>query len=902
MITNFIISNPNDIPFGVLHPSYKDPITINNIRWNTTINYVYGNILIDDVYKRMGSMLNPRDINTEMMNLFKENENYTMQTAITSSLKEMIDADSRIEQLLLSTGKSGIVYKNANKFLGDGDDGTGDNYYGKYLMNIRDEIFGKMTKNKQSMFTDNYNINLYNTYVNSQIVLAELQNGSTLSEYVNMPVGDVVKKITSKVGYVKQKYPSMETIIALRKIGKIPTEILVTMNNPTYIVNFYRHQHIRNVLKNNLTKVKTIIFDNYLDYILEKYYTDVNNAEYAKAKDQELSKFTDRKKLELYIDKLYNLYITKNISERFYDSVLDKVKDIIVDIPEDEQRKIDSFVVITDVNDIGVFNNPSDFDFNKKTSNIQTQYTQPNTPKIIYIYPPNTIESKYNMLSPYTLSKDFIVMKHKFNSIASVIFTFMMAKLPIVKSFDEAYKTLGLLILNNDFTGMYAKYIEIKNLYIQNQMLVNMFTIMDKKIQSRELYAQTLVQTGTSKISFNVKNKNEQQFYNDLASYYMKKRVELIQRYDNDIVIEESSFINIFDDLLIKRWVEMRLGDICFVITQLMEYTNYDNSELLESDLLEMVDKLYHPCYNITKLSNKIDIDPPGFVSEKIRKSFGSYKVSKQMINMIWKRIAIIIYYFSIDEKLSKNKLKKILTDVEYVNTKNVSCNNIINDNESNCIILALLNLIEQLIKFNPKYDGNSKQRIQEKDVVTATSIILNQFESTLTESDNVGNDNFDMDNIFMRNAIIDQDLLNNENTKKKINVDVRKGMVDLNNNHTNTANIDNINDDEFDKALDELFEDDDDRSNDNYGDSEHDEDENTGDNDNDDEGNSPIVIPNVEIPVSLKSYITNYNIENVDETCVYILTAVHKIKSSKLTKSIKHGRINFFLKISDIS
>jgi hypothetical protein len=125
------------------------------------------------------------------------------------------------------------------------------------------------------------------------------------------------------------------------------------------------------------------------------------------------------------------------------------------------------------------------------------------------------------------------------------------------------------------------------------------------------------------------------------------------------------------------------------------------------------------------------------------------------MIELLWKRVVGMIY-FILQYVPKLRNVKNIITKVELLVSKKTKCVKIINNEEDNCILSAIINLLKRLIDFNEnnKYQSD----ITRIDVETVTNIILNRgrahledrdldfYEDMFDYSGETGNDDDDID------------------------------------------------------------------------------------------------------------------------------------------------------------
>jgi hypothetical protein len=185
-----------------------------------------------------------------------------------------------------------------------------------------------------------------------------------------------------------------------------------------------------------------------------------------------------------------------------------------------------------------------------------------------------------------------------------------------------------------------------------------------------------------------------------------------------------------------KDWVTQKVKDSCRTIVTINNYVKekFDTTISVSPKFVEMIlDNIYHPCSHIYGAVDKIKVPAPEYFVVIVRNCDGMDSASSEIIDVLWKRIAVIIYYLIIHlgEKGAKiHDISSQIAKVQVLKSKPIECKNIVSDKYENCIIVALINLIIGIINFNLV---NSKKvtKVTEVEVEAAVSIIL---ESIITK------------------------------------------------------------------------------------------------------------------------------------------------------------------------
>jgi predicted NAD-dependent protein-ADP-ribosyltransferase YbiA (DUF1768 family) len=260
------------------------------------------------------------------------------------------------------------------------------------------------------------------------------------------------------------------------------------------------------------------------------------------------------------------------------------------------------------------------------------------------------------------------------------------------------------------------------------------------------------------------------------------------------------------------------------------------------------------------------------FSDTATQKKSSSFPIGKDVIDVLWKRIAVMIYYLIkyLKETTIQN-VRRVLIVIEQLTSKEKPCEKIINGTLDNCIVSAILNILQNLIDFNKKY--SLKEDIEKIDIETAVSIILNKDMKGLLEL---------RPEIFPTKIDVEQDDEDDEDEDededddpyKNIYDDLEDGIVDL--------DEDDLEEDlEYDE--DELEEDEiEDEIEDEFG-----------------EGLEEDDFGDIFSPSIKNNLITKLSdmpeVKDVEDIYLYIMSAVEIVKTQKMSKNIKINRINFF-------
>ena len=193
------------------------------------------------------------------------------------------------------------------------------------------------------------------------------------------------------------------------------------------------------------------------------------------------------------------------------------------------------------------------------------------------------------------------------------------------------------------------------------------------------------------------------------------------------------------NDLFMHSWLEMRLKDISSVVVEVQNYMFKKYNKEVEINLdfiISVLSKVYEPCNNLLEEVDisELNFAEPYYFKGLVSRSLGLKNVNKDITQILWKRIISLIYFLLKYVPKLRN-IKRVLSKVEIMISQKKGCVNIINNEEENCIISAIINIISKLKKYNLSLNNNPK--VSKYDVETSVNIILSK-TSNLAIKDNV--------------------------------------------------------------------------------------------------------------------------------------------------------------------
>ena len=209
-MTSIEIYSAKNKTFGSLSNNFKSFTNIEGISWLSLSNYIYTKALISVIdYDKMRKV-NPEDIHIEYLKFKNKAEEDLLSVALLEALKVKFE-NSKIMEILLSTGYSPIIYRSDNKFLGDGKDGRGKNKLGIFMVQIRNEVLNK-NKREQELFKRNENI--YKAYLAKYALEYTFnEENNDLKSYFGLSFDEIIDKYGKEK--LLKKVPSRSILLEL---------------------------------------------------------------------------------------------------------------------------------------------------------------------------------------------------------------------------------------------------------------------------------------------------------------------------------------------------------------------------------------------------------------------------------------------------------------------------------------------------------------------------------------------------------------------------------------------------------------------------------------------------------------------------------------------------------------
>ena len=737
MATEIKIFNPSSKPFGCLSNNHKQKrlsaynVKIDNASCITLTNYIYANLLKENMNKKIvcaeKDYTKVKKVYTDLNNseIFK-----VLKQSIMTALDVMFKNSVELSNLLLSTKNSDIKYM--SNFLGTESTDLDKNLYGICLKEQRQKLIFEMKQkekiiNKEKELQFNYQI-----YIAYKGLTTLVESGVDIRHFLKKNIEDIIKELgkekleksyMSKTNFVEQYNTKKPVIMEIKELYEYPQNLV------PYILKI----QLPLLLEKNDRKRKKRIFSMYADYLLDRKFKHVDVKDYEEAKSQHFSTPEFLVMATDLEDRLFELYTEGMLSDN-----------LCTDIDNDSLIKSYSFPTKKDVKD--AIDYPLSYDKQDDKDSFDRQTTD-----VIFVFPPSLEQLdpiyndhlKYTSFSPLSFFKT--PLKIEAFSYISVLH-YIIVKLLVHIGIDQntAYK----YILNRD--AVHGKY--TKENFISPVKAILIYRTQKQKLYKDNLIKYTVAGLKTKFLEnrvlqdFLLATDNAKLIYDDndniilkdiVGDELMKIRKEIREnRKINDKfdLLTTNDITYIFqNDSFMNNWIQKRVFDSCKTLTIMKEYlkNKYRKDVPISPIFTEMVlDNIYQPCSEVYGVAHEIKAIAPEYFIKMVQNC--NIPVNKKVVDVIWKRLAVIIYYL-INHIKTKNKtttikVKDISSEIvraqELINSIYL-CQIIITDNEyDNCIASAIINLICGIFNYNKKM-SKSIISITEYDVQAAVSIIL---------------------------------------------------------------------------------------------------------------------------------------------------------------------------------
>ena len=751
--------NPFDKPYGALSNNANHHMNINVTydktkdikleKWKTVSNYIYANVLTMPGYRNIIKNTKAKDAKK----LSDELQAKTIKNTVMSALEESLDIkfeNTRIKELLVSTGTSPLVYLTDDTMLGVNSGGEGQNLVGKYLSQIRHRLEVSYTHEKEIQIIEDKNTRIYNTYIAEKALSAAIYSDYDLTDYVKLSIDEIIDKYGRDK--IMNKTPTRDVILTLFRRGNLNEVIMSAINNPKMLVIGVRKRELGKLRSRLIAKQKRLVLDMYMNYILERDYPELNSEQYREARDQQLQEIDLQENLDLQ-NKLFDLFVIgalpENLSNRM-DEMLSDIK-----LPSEEEvveAEAIPFIAVEE-------------------ETVTVRSYRPEAGSVIYFSDNNRDNTvpKYSDFAPSRYTEMLSINNYAYPSVTHYIFTKLIALFQSIRTIKNAYP---YILVNptaqewnkpQDFIEPIAvikKYINMKNTEYITSLKKHAVISMDVKFSDR-MMQDILLLTENKTIVWSDKgdptlgigpNNNGENF---IGNYMMELRTKIKKdRYNEPkIQITTDDIVNFLQtDIFMKSWFEMRVRDMCKAVHVMKAHVYTQTGEQMQIDsnfVSTVLDKIYQPCSELFTRAKDIDIPVPQYVKFLVGNCHGfkdctvTYSETKRdiirpsnvkgvcpgVIDVIWKRIVVMIYFLIEYRKSSTlQNIRAIIAKIENIVSTPSKCEQILDNQWESCILSAILNLLSGINKFNKAFAYSSI--INKNDINTAISIIVNNLVS----------------------------------------------------------------------------------------------------------------------------------------------------------------------------
>jgi len=733
--------DPNDKPFGSLSNNYRHNINFGDGKSCASVtNYIYASILKHASHKRIVCSAR-KDVIPTFDKLYKEEFNDKIKKGLKKSLQvKFSDPDSSISKLLLQTGDARIFYFSYDHFLGTTDPNDsmkGENWYGLALEQARLDLNNILKKQKKEMLNTEKDQKIYDIYLAHKGLMNAIKKGNNLKEFIGMTPTEIIR-VLGRDNLESMCLPIKEFLENFRKGHS--NEIKPFIDYPENLVHVIRKNKIEELREQKQKEERKIIFDMYADYLLDRKFPDVPKDKYEEAKSQHFENVKFKSEAANLEIRLYNLFKAGMLSENLCKDIDKRLKSFYIPSDEDVKEAISYPISWKD--------KPEEF---KKST--KTRFSEPIIvlPSELFndspFYPNN---AKYISLSPVAFSIPLLKIKNlSYITITHYILTKLIkfvGHITLKEAYSYILRTPSIYPKDqHDFLDpddVIRNFNIIKDKTYFSEMLKYAKEALDKKFEDRYMQDILLI-TGNAELIYEdfsepilggITNKRGKAF-NFVGKYLMELRNKFIEirKQEKFHLLKEQDITNIFEkDRFMNVWIRNRVKDSCNVLNIMKNYLQVKENftiDLTTEFTSAVLDNIFQPCSKVYGAAHNIKAEVPDYFRQMVLKECTNFKPGRdsQAVEVIWKRLAVIIYYLIKHLNDSGSTIENIKAEIGRVqifsSTAIHECEKIITGEYDNCIVSAIINILRGIIAFNKKF--SKSYEVTELDVKTAVSIIL---------------------------------------------------------------------------------------------------------------------------------------------------------------------------------
>ena len=784
------ISDPVDRPFGALSPSTYQPFYIDGETYNTVLNYTYSSILKYPGNRSLLMNASPKDIYDLYDKTSKIEVGRCQQEAASAAYRPKILSNEELKTLLLDTGTRKIIYMSLNPYLGiNPTTNEGTNTIGNILMAIRHDLHVEKRELLQTDATQKHDENLYKSYLIYTGLLSRIRSGDNLMNYLGLNteqlitiLGNDIRKYenieaNSPEEALAKRSPPKSTIVMMKNAKQLEHVIEDGIYAPELLVRSVRKDGLGHLRTRLLKERSRIIFDCFVDYVLEKSYPNVRNEQYEAARRQTFRSL-QAKELDALIETTVEQYNQGMISERLSRCIDNKIERIRPPSLEDIQSA-EEFDV--------------SYQGERAIANTKIYVTDGNNNPIeLWKDPNDRMDPSYYPLLPTVNTGIITVNDYRFPDVSTYILfqsliyhagpssSFPLSNSSPSRISTEVGKIYNTLILADESPDHFLPIEELNHAYprlvqqwINQRSRDSATRAMDVMFRNQNTQ-DLLLSTGEQPIEYIVKcrfidggNVDDNSCDLFLGVAYVRRHNQHIPHGSNvigqylsiirdrvkdqrkDIHLEKLTIDDITDLLraspFLDSWMKMKVKDMCLTILKLWHYHQSANITTRNRSILEdpddippgiirqALDKIYQPCSQISGNISRINIESPAYFTSLINSRTGFEGVGFDGIDAIWKRTAVMIYFIIHQmRKTSMVGIISIIAGAESLNSSEIAqdCPNLATTDVERCIVAAILNILDGIMRFNTA-TARGTTEIDAKAVNVAISIILDNPDTT---------------------------------------------------------------------------------------------------------------------------------------------------------------------------
>ena len=776
-------------PYARLSNNFKQKMRIGGISYPTVTNYIYANMLRTPEFKAIISRAKPQStctgsygcsnhkrsktaceaanctyefssIGDQFSELYEQEQNNSRTNAIETALNAKLEQNPKLGQILLDTGNKIIKYVSPSKWMGTGGDANdGKNNYGKLLEAARDKLVGERDQRIRVKSEYAREENIYRIYIAYTNMARLIRAGDNLDEYDGKTALEILAKMKKngiEISYVPDKKVVVEDAkkkrygVGPRQLGGILNEdMFIALKAPKVLSVMVRGKYWEKEREKKLQSRPSLILNMYCDYLLKKSarFHDLDPKDYAKARSQQF-KTVSREVWYKATRDIANLYDEGMLSESLSTEIDEMIKSL--NIPSEEEVK-DAMRMAA-----AIRRNIKD---EEQTSKMLYQTSDDEV--LVFAGDPPADDPTYKLKGLTPLDTDTGMIKIGGRAYPSITYYCIAVELAncCIGSQGSEYTLPSKayeMLKEKDSDGFLKlrvledKLNKLKSEFYKEKLMNNAKVALQRKFDDKNRINQNvLLSTKKDELVWDDRNdpilgNKPPDKFNFVGKELMKLRdsIRRDRKRSGDLtdiqdVLSLKVLTKLFQNDFLKGWVNMRVRDMCNVILTMKDYlyVKYKiTQELTPEFVTAVIDNVYQPCSHIVAVSSEINSYPPDVFITMVQnyKNFLQFTNEQvKVLNIIWKRVAVVIYYLIKHlENSTSNNIAIVLKKVEVLASLPKNCPEIIPNKRENCIFSAILNIISGINTIDNRY--GQKTGLKEVDFNTAVTILLNV--NSLTE------------------------------------------------------------------------------------------------------------------------------------------------------------------------